>query len=198
MIFLYFILGCFLFGCFLLAVSVVFAGFFGLLVLACMFTLKAIDAVLRALARWLTEGLSEAGRGLAEAGADLLRLLRDGLVFLFALPVRGALLLWSLIAEWRAGADEEDAWMPPPGGAQAGGRQERSAGAGPQTGTAQGDPLLSQARALLGLGERFTSADLAAAFRAAMKRAHPDFGGNAETARWVLWARDYIRRANGW
>jgi hypothetical protein len=56
---------------------------------------------------------------------------------------------------------------------------------------------LEQARALLGVGEDYTKADVVRAFRRAAMKAHPDQGGTAEMFRVLVEARDRLLAALG-
>ncbi len=55
-----------------------------------------------------------------------------------------------------------------------------------------------QAVALLALPPGFTQANLKAAYRTAIRRAHPDAGGTQEAAQAVIAAHALIRSRNGW
>lgn len=59
------------------------------------------------------------------------------------------------------------------------------------------DPY-AQAAALLGLPRDFNEAALKAAYRAAIRKAHPDAGGSAAAAQAVIAAHDLIRQRKGW
>lgn len=59
------------------------------------------------------------------------------------------------------------------------------------------DPF-AQALALLGLAQDCTEPALKAAYRAAIRKAHPDTGGSAEAAQAVFAAHDLIRQRKGW
>jgi hypothetical protein len=56
---------------------------------------------------------------------------------------------------------------------------------------------LAQAIALLGLAADYTKEDVLAAFRRAVKKAHPDLGGTAELFASLVKARDRLLAALG-
>jgi hypothetical protein len=56
---------------------------------------------------------------------------------------------------------------------------------------------LTQAIAVLGVPENYTRDDVVAAFRRAVKKAHPGLGGAAETSRLLVEARDRLLAALG-
>lgn len=59
------------------------------------------------------------------------------------------------------------------------------------------DPY-AQALALLGLAQDCSEPALKAAYRAAIRKAHPDAGGSAAAAQAVIAAHDLIRQRKGW
>jgi hypothetical protein len=60
------------------------------------------------------------------------------------------------------------------------------------------ESLFEAARAVLGLPQIFTKAELKAAFHAAMKSAHPDGDGTVEAAQEVNEANEIIKLEMGW
>lgn len=92
----------------------------------------------------------------------------------------GALFVSILVQEWRRGGDHDAE------------TDEEF-----EDGDAAGDRY-EAARELLGLAPGFTRKAFERAYKAAMKRAHPDVGGNTAQAQEINQARDLIRRVHGW
>jgi len=88
----------------------------------------------------------------------------------------GFLFLSILIEEWRRGPEDQQAYDDDD----------------------DDDDLYEAARDLLGLRPGFTRKAFERAYKAAMKRAHPDAGGTTAQAQKVNKARETIRRAHGW
>ncbi|MEO8927513.1 MAG: molecular chaperone DnaJ [Caulobacteraceae bacterium] len=72
------------------------------------------------------------------------------------------------------------------------GQSARRGGALPPDGQASGGMNLDQARAILGVGEDATRADIDAAWRRLIRRAHPDQGGTSGLAAQLNAARDRL------
>lgn len=99
----------------------------------------------------------------------------------------GFLFLFYFADEWRRGPQDE-----------AGAPDEEFSGAAPDDdGTSPADAY-AQALALLGLTPGFTRAALKRAYRAAIRKAHPDAGGSAQAAQAVNAAYELILHAHGW
>ena len=101
---------------------------------------------------------------------------------------------------WREEAKQERRKSPPPGG---GGREEgtqNARGGGKTFHNAKPqqthDPLAARYLTALGLdpGKRYSQTEIKAAFRRAVKTAHPDVGGSSEAMREVLAAYDWLTR----
>lgn len=93
-----------------------------------------------------------------------------------------AVFLYFLIAELLRGADEP----------QQGFDDQDGAAADPDEDDDNDADLYQAALTLLGLPPRFTRAELDAAFKAAIRKAHPDAGGSVDQAQAVNAARDLL------
>lgn len=98
----------------------------------------------------------------------------------------GFVFLFYLADEWRRGPQDAGAAEEDFSGAQSADDGQTAADA------------YEQALALLGLAPGFTKAALKRAYRAAIRKAHPDAGGTAEAAQAVNSAYELILHGHGW
>lgn len=113
--------------------------------------------------------------------ALLLLLVFRGLCFAGRGVRLAAVFLYFLIAEWLRGEEAPQ---------EQGFDDQDEADADPDD--SDDDDLYQAALTLLGLPPRFTRAELDAAFKAAIKKAHPDAGGSDDQAQAVNAARDLL------
>ena len=74
-------------------------------------------------------------------------------------------------------------------------RRRPANGAGPRPSPTREDAAMAEARAILGVGPYATEADIRAAYRTKMAKAHPDRGGSHAEAARLTAARDRLLKA---